>query len=69
MTYPTTFHDSLAKVEASREGRLGQTFPRLSPQERQDILRAFLETPFEGGRHVRRVEKVMALEKRRGDGH
>ncbi len=27
----------------------------------KDILRAFLETPFEGGRHVRRVEKLGAL--------
>ena len=27
------------------------------------IVRAFLETPFEGGRHARRVEKMMAMEK------
>ena len=27
-----------------------------------EIVRAFLETPFEGGRHARRVGKIMALE-------
>ena len=28
-----------------------------------DILRAFLETPFAGGRHVRRVEKIHLIER------
>lgn len=28
-----------------------------------EILRAWLSTDFEGGRHVRRIEKMMALEK------
>jgi len=28
----------------------------------RDVLRVWLETSFEGGRHARRVEKVMALE-------
>ena len=27
-----------------------------------EILQAWLETPFAGGRHVRRVEKLVALE-------
>jgi ribose 5-phosphate isomerase B len=27
------------------------------------IVKAFLNTPFEGGRHTRRVEKIMALER------
>lgn len=27
-----------------------------------DILSAFLTTPFEGGRHSRRIEKIMAVE-------
>jgi len=31
------------------------------------IVRVFLDTPFEGGRHQRRVDKVMALERRRAD--
>jgi ribose 5-phosphate isomerase B len=29
----------------------------------EDIIRNFLETPFEGGRHERRVEKIEAAEK------
>lgn len=33
----------------------------------RDIVRVFLETPFEGGRHQRRVEKVMDLDRRRRD--
>jgi succinate dehydrogenase/fumarate reductase flavoprotein subunit len=41
MAYPSSLHESLAKVEASRSRRLAETHPRLSPQERQDILRAF----------------------------
>jgi ribose 5-phosphate isomerase B len=28
------------------------------------VVRAFLETPFEGGRHARRVEKINALDDR-----
>jgi ribose 5-phosphate isomerase B len=31
----------------------------------KDIVRVFLETPFEGGRHQRRVDKMMDLERRR----
>ncbi|MFL5261220.1 MAG: ribose 5-phosphate isomerase B [Anaeromyxobacteraceae bacterium] len=27
------------------------------------VVKAFLETPFEGGRHLRRVQKIMDLEK------
>lgn len=30
----------------------------------RDMMKVYLETPFEGGRHVRRVEKIMALEGR-----
>ncbi|HVI93873.1 MAG TPA: ribose 5-phosphate isomerase B [Anaeromyxobacter sp.] len=32
------------------------------------IVKAFLETRFEGGRHARRVEKMMAMEKERSEG-
>jgi ribose 5-phosphate isomerase B len=32
------------------------------------IVKAFLETRFEGGRHARRVEKMMAMEKERSGG-
>ncbi|MGC8874788.1 MAG: RpiB/LacA/LacB family sugar-phosphate isomerase, partial [Chloroflexia bacterium] len=31
----------------------------------RDVLRVWLETDFQGGRHARRVEKVMALEAER----
>lgn len=41
MSYPTRIRESLAKVEASRARRMNETFPRLSPQERESILRAF----------------------------
>lgn len=30
----------------------------------EEILRAFLQTPFEGGRHSRRVAQIMDIEKR-----
>jgi ribose 5-phosphate isomerase B len=33
----------------------------------RDVIRVFLETAFEGGRHQRRVDKVMDLERRRRD--
>jgi ribose 5-phosphate isomerase B len=33
----------------------------------RDVVRVFLETAFEGGRHQRRVDKVMDLERRRRD--
>jgi succinate dehydrogenase / fumarate reductase flavoprotein subunit len=41
MSYPTEMRESLAKVEASRPRRAGETHPRLSPQEREAILKAF----------------------------
>ncbi len=31
------------------------------------ILRAFLETPFEGGRHGQRIDKIHAIERRNGN--
>jgi succinate dehydrogenase / fumarate reductase flavoprotein subunit len=33
--------DSIAKVEASRQARFSETFPRMSPQERDDVLHKF----------------------------
>lgn len=33
----------------------------------RDIVRAWLDTPFEGGRHARRVEKMAALERVPGE--
>jgi len=41
MSYPASIRESLEKVEATRAARLGQTFPRFTAQERQDILRSF----------------------------
>lgn len=35
------------------------------PEVAKDVVRVFLETPFEGGRHQRRVDKMMDLERRR----
>jgi ribose 5-phosphate isomerase B len=34
----------------------------LGPELTGDIVRAYLTTDFEGGRHLRRVEKIMAIE-------
>ncbi len=34
----------------------------------QRIVRVWLDTPFEGGRHLRRLEKIIELEKRLGNG-
>src|SRR4030042_311314 len=41
MAYPPDLRESLAKVEASRERRLAETHPRLSPQAREDVLHGF----------------------------
>jgi ribose 5-phosphate isomerase B len=34
-----------------------------SPEAANEMVRIFLETPFEAGRHARRVEKIAQLEK------
>ena len=37
---------------------------RMTPESRaREIVRAFLQTPFEGGRHVNRVKKIHQVEK------
>ena len=41
MSYPTVLQESLAKVEASRSRRLDQIVPRLTAEEREDILQNF----------------------------
>src|SRR5512139_375487 len=41
MAYPQSIRESLEKVESSRSRRLAETFPRLAPQEREQILRTF----------------------------
>ena len=41
---------------------------RLTPADRAiEIVRAFLDTPFAGGRHQRRLDKIMDLERRTDD--
>jgi len=35
----------------------------IDPEAAQEMVRIFLETPFEGGRHARRVGKIADLEK------
>lgn len=58
----------ILEVENSRKHNdanvlsLGARFVQAS--EAKDLVRAFLTTPFEGGRHLRRVEKVGALERK-----
>jgi len=41
MAYPTSIHESLKKVEATRANRAQEVYPRLSPQGREDILHQF----------------------------
>ena len=41
MSYPPELKTSLEKVEASRQRRLTETYPRLNPQEREIILHTF----------------------------
>ena len=41
MSYSNVIRESLVKVEATRERRLKETFPGLSPQDREQILRKF----------------------------
>jgi succinate dehydrogenase/fumarate reductase flavoprotein subunit len=41
MSYPTPIRESLEKVEATRPGRALEIYPRLSPQEREDVLHNF----------------------------
>lgn len=36
----------------------------IGPERASEVVTAFLETPFEGGRHQRRIEKIGELEKR-----
>ncbi len=38
----------------------GQRFT--APQHALDMVKVFLETPFEGGRHERRINKITAIE-------
>jgi ribose 5-phosphate isomerase B len=35
----------------------------VAPQLAEEITRVFLDTPFDGGRHVRRVDEIAAIER------
>ena len=41
MPYTPAMLESIARVEATRQARLSQTFPRMTPEEREDVLRRF----------------------------
>ena len=41
MPYPAAIQESAARVEATRPSRLSESFPRLSPEERETVLRTF----------------------------
>ena len=41
MAYTPAMLESIARVEASRQARLSSTYPRMTPQERDDVLRRF----------------------------
>ncbi len=41
MGYPPDMRESIKKVEATRPARLHETFPMMSPQEKEEILRRF----------------------------
>lgn len=41
MPYPTPIRESMEKVEANRSSRAQETYPRLSPQEREDVLHTY----------------------------
>lgn len=39
----------------------------IGPSVAEDIIEAFIQTPFEGGRHQRRVDQTMAIEAEQSD--
>lgn len=42
---------------------------RIAPEAALTIVQRFLETPFEGGRHARRVEKITEIESHGAESH
>jgi succinate dehydrogenase/fumarate reductase flavoprotein subunit len=41
MIYPPEVLESMQRVHATRQARLGQSFPRMTPEQRQEILKKF----------------------------
>ncbi|MEE8162767.1 MAG: succinate dehydrogenase/fumarate reductase flavoprotein subunit, partial [Anaerolineae bacterium] len=41
MSYPPEMRESIKKVEATRPGRLQETFPMMTPEQKQEVLGKF----------------------------
>ena len=41
--YPSYMEESIRKVEATREKRLQETFPRLNEEEKESLLQSLLK--------------------------
>jgi len=60
-----TCHDEVTAEMSRRHNDLNVlclSAGMLGPEMQEKIIRTWLETPFEGGRHARRVGKIAALE-------
>ncbi|MBM4022582.1 MAG: ribose 5-phosphate isomerase B [Planctomycetes bacterium] len=66
-----TCHDEVTAEMSRRHNDLNVlclSAGMLGPEMQEKIIRTWLETPFEGGRHARRVAKITALEADCGGG-
>ncbi|MFM7035094.1 MAG: ribose 5-phosphate isomerase B [Planctomycetia bacterium] len=60
-----TCHDEVTAEMSRRHNDLNVlclSAEMIGPEVQEKIIRTWLETPFEGGRHARRVDKITALE-------
>ncbi len=59
------WNEATAKLAAEHNGANVLCLPAryLTLKKAHALIKAFLSTPFAGGRHLRRVKKIMALEK------
>jgi len=55
---------SFTWMPVSREISLARSRPRTLPPMAREMLKVWLETPFEGGRHQRRLKKLADIERR-----
>lgn len=65
-----TCHDEVTAEMSRRHNDLNVlclSAEMIGPEMQEKIIRIWLETPFEGGRHARRVSKIAALEPACGD--
>lgn len=66
-----TCHDEVTAEMSRRHNDLNVlclAAEMLGPEMQEKVIRTWLDTPFEGGRHARRVTKISALERDCGDG-